>query len=166
MKAETKRFREGRSGITLVELLVVVAITLALALVTFLRLSPRRCLAELQSATVRVVAVLREAGSRAAAQESSTMWGVYFSNQSTSSPFFALFHTTYVKPSSSVGYYSFPRSIRYVASALGEGATTSVMFKQITGFASSSRTIAVETYNCERYGSSTVSVATSGVVTY
>ena len=154
---------------TLVELLVIIVVLIVLSRFLFVTLGPRRCTTDLQTTTSKIAATLREAEGRAAAQESSTVWGVYFLNATTTAntaSFYALFKTAFVSPTNSVGYYALPQSIRYVTSTIPRGSSTTITFAQITGIPSTSTVISLELQNCQKYGSSTIQLNTNGTVSY
>lgn len=125
-------------GFTLVEVVLVAAIITVLAIVIFPSLTSRRSYEDLNATTKKIMALLREAQSRSISQASSTSWGVHFENATTTSPFYALFSSSY-STSTTVGYYRLPPKVTY-APSLAQGSSTDVTFAQITGLPSASST--------------------------
>jgi prepilin-type N-terminal cleavage/methylation domain-containing protein len=152
-----------RKGTTMIELLLVIGILAVIATVGGISLLGRRGTTEFQGTAQQMVAALREAQSRAVSQASGTTWGVQFSN-ATSGPFFAVFAGPAYSTSTRRAYYNLPPITAYVTSSLAEGATRTVLFSQITGMTTST-TIAIYSVRNSAL-SSTISIATSGAVSY
>ncbi len=154
-----------KKGFTLIELIVVVAIMLVIGALA-LRLPSRGYYQSLQSATLSIASLLREAQSDAMAQEQGTSWGVRFANATNTKPFYALFASSTYAASAVKGYYSLPSSVSYVTSTLGLGSTTDVVFSQISGAASISTTIGLYVPNDLAISSTYISVVNSGAISY
>jgi len=164
-RRSTTASHRSRRGFTLVELLVSIGIIVILAGVSFLALQRNRSTSELKAAMQQMVTVIRGAQSRAVSQASSTTWGVYFANATATRPFFALFSSTTYTTATQVGTYPLPPSVTYVVSTLASGATTSVIFSVGTGQANAAKTISLVLKNNPAV-SSTLTIATSGLITY
>lgn len=154
--------RETRRGVTLTELILVIAIIAVLGVITVPTLLGRRGKSDLENTTSQLVSLLREAQSRSVAQSSDSAWGVRFDNAVTSSPSFALFYGSY-STSTVVRRNTLPRTLRYATSSITEGGSLEVMFRKLSGFASSSASLRVEIVRIPTV-SSTITVATSGLV--
>jgi len=160
-----------RKGFTLVELLVVFGIMIAISAIVFANLAGKRSNTDLTATTQQVATLLRQAQSDAVAQEngaaqgSSVSWGVHFSNTTTTQPFYALFTGSY-GATTTVGYYLLPPTVAYRTSTLAAGATLDVIFSPITGAASVSTSIGFYMPEENAAFSSTISVASSGAVSY
>ena len=125
------------------ELLIVLGFVVILSIVVLPSLYGRRSRIDLDNTTRQIVALLREAQSRSMAQASSTSWGVRFENSTTTTPFYALFATSYAT-GTRIGYYRLPPSIRYATSSVAEGGFLDITFAQITGLPSTSTSIILE----------------------
>lgn len=160
-----------RKGFTLVELVVVFGIMIAVGAIVFATLAGRRTDTDLTSATQQIATLLRQAQSDAVAQEngavagSSVSWGVHFANATATTPFYALFTGSYAA-STTVGYYALPSTVAYRTSTLASGATLDVIFSPITGMPSVSTSIGFYMPKENTAFSSTISIASSGEVSY
>lgn len=159
-----------RKGFTLVELIVVFGIMIAVSAVLFANLAGRRSDADLTSATQEVATLLRQAQSDAMAQANNTQatdvaWGVHFANATNTTPFYALFTGSYAA-STTAGYYALPPTVAYQTSTLAAGATLDVIFTPITGVSSVSTSIGFYMPKESTAFSSTISIASSGAVSY
>jgi type II secretory pathway pseudopilin PulG len=157
-------------GFTLVELLIVFGIMIAVGAVVFANLAGRRSDADLIATTQEAGTLLRQAQSDAAFQENNTQandvaWGVHFANPTTTQPFYALFAGSYAA-STTVGYYILPSTVSYKTSTLATGATLDVIFSPITGISSVSTSIGFYMPKENTAFSSTISIASSGAISY
>ena len=154
----------SRSGFTLLEILIVLAIVGIVAGAARLLIVPQAGIyqQDLNSATIQVVSDLREAQSNAMAQDRDVNWGVYFSNVTSTAPFYALYYTSY-STSTMVNYLRLPASLAYATSFLALGATTSINFNIISGFPTASATIVIYARNQPNL-SSTIYVNTTGCI--
>lgn len=154
-----------KKGYTLVEVLVVVAIITALALVSIVNFTNRRNQSHLSATTSSIVALLREAQSRSVSQSSSTIWGVHFENSTTSTPFFSLFPGTY-SSSSRISYYALPTWVGYNPFSIAPGSFAEVRFSQVSGFPSGSSSISIYLIQSGSQTSSTISISGAGAISY
>ena len=90
---------------------------------------------------------------------------MHFSNATATAPFYALFTGSY-SASATVGYYPLPSTVAYQTSTLATGATLDVVFSPISGAASTSTSIGFYMPQENVAFSSTISVASSGEVSY
>ncbi len=160
-----QRIRNKDFGFTIVELLVVLALVAAIAVVAGINLFGNRNKTDLASATQDIVASLRQAQSNAMSQNQNTAWGVYFNNATNTTPFFALISSSTYQTSTVAGQYPLPKSVLYDTATLASGASTTISFAQVTGFASASKTIRIY-IGSQSSLSSTISIASSGAVSY
>lgn len=151
-----------RRGFTVIELVLSMGIVVLFSLVMFASLMGRKGKTELEGDAQKITALLREAQSRSVSQASSSAWGVYFENATTS--FFALYAGTY-STSSRINFVRLSTNVQFISSTIAVGATRTVSFAQLTGLASASTSIGVILRNDARF-SSTISVASTGVVRY
>lgn len=160
-----------RKGFTLIELMVVFGIMIALGAIVFANLAGRRTDADLTATTQEVATLLRQAQSDAVAQQNgavsgnSVSWGVHFSNATATAPFYALFNGSY-SATTTVGYYALPSTVAYQTSTLAAGASLDVIFSPITGAASTSTSIGFYMPKENTAFSSTISIMSSGEVSY
>ena len=160
-----KRTRGGsRTGFTLLELVLALAIVVIFGLVLLLNLPGRRNRGELEETAQQIAALLREAQSRSVSQASSSAWGVHFENSTITAPFYALFASSYAS-TSVVTFYRLPQRVQYINSTLAFGESKNITFQQLSGFAVASTTIGIVLVQDPRV-SSTLRVASSGAVTY
>src|SRR3989344_8198221 len=80
----------ARRGFTIIEIMLVIGIIVALAVVGVLNLTGRRGQTEFDSTVRQISALLRDAQVRSVAQASDKGWGVHFENSTTTAPFYAL----------------------------------------------------------------------------
>lgn len=131
---------KGIDGFTLIEMMIVVGIIVVIGAVIGISLVGRRATTELTSTTQEMVALLREAQSDSMAQSQGASWGVHFANTTNTTPFFALFKTSY-STSTTVGYYTLPATVQYATTSLAQGNTLDITFAQITGIPSATASI-------------------------
>ncbi len=144
------------------ELLVVIGLIAAVAITALVVLGNRRSASEVNAAGERIAALLREAQSRAVGQASSSAWGVHFDNTDPNTPFYALFAGMY-STSSRQSVYLLPTSAKFSTSTLAEGSIAEVTFAQITGGATGSSTIMLESRS-DRNVSSTITITSAGSI--
>lgn len=151
-----------RKGFTILELIATIAIIVILGLVAVFNLQGGKNSTDLTDTTKQIGSLLREAQSDSVSQEMGATWGVYFSNVTSTAPFFAMFTTSF-STSTQVNYTRLPSTVGYSATFLASGATTSITFSEITGAASASTTIGL--YSVKQTSlTSVITVASSGAV--
>lgn len=134
-----------------------------IASISFLTLSASRRKTNFDQVKVRISTLLSDAQNRSANQEGGLAWGVHFDN-GASEAFYALFSGAYSN-SSEKGHYTLPSDVRYSTSSIAVGSFRDIMFKPVSGAASSSGSVVVE-LSTSPYTSSSITVSASGVVTY
>lgn len=152
-----------KSGFSLIELLTVLGIIVFIASISFLTLSASRRKTNFEQVRVRISTLLSDAQSRSVNQENGLAWGVHFDN-SASGAFYALFSGAY-SSSAEKGHYVLPSDVRYSTSSISIGSSKNIMFKPVSGAASSSDSVAVELVT-PPFTSSTINVSPSGVISY
>ena len=156
-------FRDPRrSGYTFVELLLVIGIIAILGAVTLVNLANPTGTRDVTSTAERIAALLREAQSRSVSQASSTSWGVRFDNGA--SPFYALYGGTYAT-SSREAYYALPATVGFSTSTIAADGFIEISFAQRSGSPAGSSTVGIYSIR-DPATSSTISVASSGMVSY
>lgn len=154
-----------QKGFSLIEIVIVLGVALILGAIFIPNLQGQRGVTELNITTKQMTALLREAQTKALLEASSTSWGVHFEN-STSSPFYALFSGTYT--SSTVATRALlPQNVQYTTSSLPTGSVREIIFLQHTGRPASSSSIQIELkYKTGNLTTSTISVSTAGAVSF
>jgi len=137
-KNKLRRATRAVGGFTFIEVLLVVGITVIISLVSVLALSGWRRQYDLNTTAQKIATLLKDAQSKAMTQESGTAWGVYFNNSTSTSPYFALFKSTAYSTATQVEYFTLPSSLVFNSSTLPAGATSSIVFRQISGEVDSS----------------------------
>ena len=157
-----------KKGFTLVEIVIVLALMIAVGAVVFSNLGTRKADTDLIATDQQIGSLLHVAESNALAQQSDAAWGVYFSNvtSATTTPFYALFTTSYSTSTIVGSPYLLPSTVSFTTSTLASGATTSVIFSSISGTASASMTIGLYMPKQTAAFSSTISIASSGSISY
>jgi len=160
----TLRFNE--KGTTLIELLIVVSIIAVISMVSLLSLLGRSAQTDLSNVTEQMASLLREARAHSVSQASSTSWGVHFDNSTTTAPFYTLFYSQTYSTSTTIGYYKLPSGLAYATSSISSGSSVDVTFAQLSGRASSSASIKIYITGKGSSNSSTISVASSGAISF
>lgn len=155
-----------KKGFTLVELLVVIAILIITGAVAFANLGTRKSTSDLTATDQQIGGLLRQAQINAAQQKGNTAWGVHFSNPSGTTSFYALFQTSYSTATVVGGLYRLPPTVAFTTSTIASGATLDVIFSSLTGISSVSTSIGLYMPKQNTAFSSTISIASSGTVTY
>ena len=153
-----------RRGYSILELLIVAAITVVIATTVFLSLGGYRGRKDLDLTAEKAVALLRDAQSRAMRQASSTSWGIHFDNSSTT-PSYSLFGGSSYATSAVSGFYRLPNFIIYATATVPSGSSTNIVFTQLTGSASASTSIKFF-YTQDANASATIFISSSGAVFY
>jgi prepilin-type N-terminal cleavage/methylation domain-containing protein len=151
-----------KKGFTLIEVVLSVAIMAVLGIVAVVSLTGKKSSNDLGTTVSQVTALLHEAESRSVTQVQGVSWGIHFSNATATTPFYALFFSSY-SPTTTVSYYRLPTDVAYVPSTLPVGTTLDLVFSQVSGLASASTTIGF--FNTARSSlSSGIGVAASGAI--
>jgi prepilin-type N-terminal cleavage/methylation domain-containing protein len=156
-------FLKNKKGFTLAELLIVIVIIMLIIVFVYLSLFRRKGVSELYSTRDQMIALLREAQNNAISQKQDSEWGVYFSNLTSTPPFYSLFYGTTYSTSTSLKKYNLPNNVRY---ATIEEAT--VYFNKITGLPQTSTTISIllEYYVGQVITSTTVNISPNGLISF
>ena len=152
-------------GFTLIELLITIAIIAILAVTTFGMFMGARNSTDVTDTARQIAAILRQAQQQSMNDYQGSAWGVRFSNAAgtPSTTFYALFMGSY-STSSIVGYYRLPSTVAFITSTLPASSTRDVIFSAISGMTTST---SIGVYSLGSGGiSSTISIASSGLVSY
>ena len=148
------------------EIVVVLALVIAVGAVVFANLAGRKSTTDLAAATQQIGVLLRQAQSDAVEQEADVAWGVHFANPSGTPPFYALFTTSYSTATVVGSPYLLPTTVAYTTSTLAAGAALDVIFSPLSGVSSVSASIGLYMPKQNAAFSSTISIASSGEISY
>jgi len=155
-----------KKGFTLIELITTIGILIVVGAITFASLGSRKSTTDITATDQQIWSLLRQAQVDAMEQEGNAAWGVHFANPSGTTPFYALFQTSYSTATVVGGLYRLPPTVAFVTSTLASGATLDIIFSSITGASSASTSIKLYMPKQNTAFSSTISIASSGTVTY
>lgn len=153
-----------KKGFTLLELIITMAIIVALAIVVlpnFLGIPARG--STLISITEEMVSVLRTTQTESIDEAAATTWGVHFENSTSSGPFYATFSGNTYASSSNQTPYPLGGGVGYVSSSLPYGSSFDVVFSAVTGMASATTIQLCVLVNPSI--SSTITIGTTGLIT-
>jgi prepilin-type N-terminal cleavage/methylation domain-containing protein len=160
-------FLKNKKGFTLTELLIVIVIIMLIIVFVYLSLFRRKGFSELYSTRDQIVALLREAQNNAISQKQDSEWGVYFSNLTSTSPFYSLFYGTTYSTSTSLKKYNLPTSVKYNTSTIPTGSSLTIYFNKITGMPSTSTSIILNfNLSNQTIASSTININQSGLISF
>lgn len=134
--------KKAHNGFTLIEVVTVLVIVVVLGIFIVPNFFKSSRDANLKNTGTQIVALLREAQSRATSQTQGSAWGVYFSNATTTAPFYALFSGTTYSSATTIGYYALPPNVCY--GNIGQGSSFTVTFSQVSGMPSTITPIVLE----------------------
>jgi len=156
--------KRHKNGFTLIEVLVVLALGIALSTVAVVMLFGRRNVSALNDTAREIATQLREAQASSASQLKGSQWGVAFNN--TSTPYFALFYGQNPDPANFTSFKTLPSTVRYYDP--GNNASRTIGFSQISGspFASDGSLKVVIYLEGNINDSSTISVLPTGAIAY
>jgi type II secretory pathway pseudopilin PulG len=155
-----------KKGFTLIELIATFGILIVIGAVVFANLGTRKSNTDLVATDQQIGSLLRQAQVDAMEQESDVAWGVHFANTSGAPPFYALFQTSYSTATVVGGLYTLPPTVAFTTSTIASGATLDVIFSSVSGVSSVSTSIGLYMPKQSTAFSSTISIASSGTVSY
>lgn len=133
--------KKSRSGFTLTELLIVIAITAIISAVGFVSLGNYRGRQAVSSAVDEVSSVIRATRQRSMAQEGGGRWGIHFSNSSTNVSSYTTFRGYAFATGTVDRQYSLPSNISF--SNPFTSSTYDVVFAPLTGAVSEKKVFSV-----------------------
>lgn len=156
-------------GFSLVELLVVIGVMAILSSVILVNVFNKSGRGSFNSTVQEIVSTLREAESRSVAQEGATAWGVHFENATGTSPFFALFKTSY-NSANTVGFHRLPTGVSYSSSSITQGSSLDVIFSQASGVPLATSSITLTLTAGSMSGtistSTTINITSTGLINF
>lgn len=152
-----------KTGFTLTELLISMALVAILSLIGFINFFGYRQNQDLKNAASGVAAVLRDAQNRSISGDSGNRWGVYFNNVSSTAGFYDLFPGFSYGTSSVWAHTTLPSDVRFDAPP--EGSTSTVIFSPLTGKPDAALTIKISLVGNSAV-SSTIFVNDNGQIQY
>ena len=150
---------ENERGFTLIEIMIVLAITTMLGAVVFANLPGIRRERQIDLERDKIIAALQDARGRSIVQEDGLQWNVYFEN-AAESDFYALFSGTNYGTGTTTEMIYLPSSIEFNTPS----ATSTVSFSTRTGASASTTIIIVRTDN--QAASRTITVNGNGTIDY
>lgn len=155
-----------RRGFSLAEIITVVAIIAIFVAVIFSNFYNRRSYSNIKLTTHQIVFVLQEARNKAIYRYQNNDWGVYFSNSTSVTPFYSLFYS-YYSTSTTVKKYDLPSGVSYSTSTIPLGGSSTIIFSQISGAASTSTKIdLISLSGDELVATSSIFINLNGVIDY
>jgi len=156
------RSRKARIGFTLMELLIVVAITTILAGVGASSYINQQRAKLLNTTAQEIVGYLRYAQQKSIAQESGNQWGIHFENPASGDDFYALY--------TGVSYTS-PEETRYLHKGIEyetptAGNSIDVSFNKLTGTSATSTTQSITIESTVINSTTTISISGQGLISY
>lgn len=151
-----------KSGFTLIEFLVVIAITSVLVTVSGSSYFGLRSRVAFENQISEIAADLKWTMSRSLAQESNDQWGVRFSNPSGGAGYYEIWHGTSYASGTVVGRTDLHGSVAF--SDPVTGATKDIVFLKSTGLPMSSASLVL--YSTGSGATGTIDVNSQGRVDY
>jgi type II secretory pathway pseudopilin PulG len=157
-----KNFCKIKKGFTLLETLIVVGVTVAIAGVGISSYVGQQRVKLLESTAREIVGYLRYAQQKSISQEQGLQWGVRFENPASGSDFYALYTGT---------TYSSPLEIKYLPAGItfqtpAQGNSVNVSFEKLTGVSTISTTQSITIKSTVTNSTTTISISGQGVIFY
>ena len=159
-----------RKGFTLVELIIVIAITIVLGVAVVADFTNSGRVSDLRATTQEIASLLRQAQSDSISGKQGKVWGVYFDNTNPGAPFYALYASANgaYTPTSEVGHYALPSDLCYISSTVPIASSVIIYFNQVSGLPSASTSVSLQLGGCGTVtsagGTSTISQSGSGEI--
>jgi len=150
-------------GFTIIELMVVFAVTIVLASAGFLSILSYKNNQGVSSQSQEIATALRAAQNNSLSQESENRWGVYFENTSENGAFYVIFPGLGYSATTTYTKNVLPSNVKFITPALG--TTSSIVFAPITGLPDSALSVKISLISNQNV-SSTISVTTNGQIQY
>lgn len=131
----------ARSGLTLIETLVVIGIAAIISLVGFLGLSGYRAGQDVKNGLDELAAAVESARKRSMAQEEGSRWGVWFSNTTSSGSRYTVFKGASYASGTVDRTYSFRRNVQF--SSPHVSSTYDALFAPSTGYLSEKKVVSL-----------------------
>jgi prepilin-type N-terminal cleavage/methylation domain-containing protein len=152
-------FRKAKKGFTMLELLIVIAITAILSVGAVSLYANQQKAKILDNTAQEIANYLRYAQQKSVSQEQGLQWGVHFDNPSSGSDFYALYTgTTYSSP---IETKYLPTGIIFTTPATGN--SINISFNKLTG-TSTSQSLVIQSTSSN--ATKTISVSSQGLITY
>jgi prepilin-type N-terminal cleavage/methylation domain-containing protein len=148
----------ARSGFTLIEVLIVLAIGVAISVVALVSTRGFQRVRQIEIERDKLVTALQDARARSIAQEDGLQWNIYLENGAAD--FYTLFSGTNYETGTSTGTLYLPLGIGFVAPT----ATTTISFSLRTG--TTTAAIVTIARSDDPTASATITVAENGVINY
>lgn len=158
--------KSSRVGFTMIELIVVVAITALIATVSFLTLGRYRSGESVERSSEEIVAAMRAVQQRAITQEEGQAWGIRFVNATSGTPSlgtqsYIVFRGINFTPGSMDRMYTLRSGVRFTDPTAS--STKDIVFAPITGKPSTFFSVVVSSPGTPPFTKQII-VATSGAI--
>lgn len=154
-----------RKGFTLIEVLITLAIVIAIGTVSYVNLIGRKSTANLTATTTQIGDLLRQAQSDSMTDAQGAEWGVHLDGTTSTMEYFSLFSSpngTYASGTLS-SKYSLPPGICYATSTVAVGSSTNIVFTAISGIPNASTTVILQLMSNSGCAAATSSAIAGGV---
>ncbi|MEW5805295.1 MAG: type II secretion system protein [Patescibacteria group bacterium] len=128
----------GKAAFMLIELIVTLLVLSVLATIGVATYSNSYRQSVLKNSFEEIIFLIRLAQQESVSQKEGNAWGVRLDNTNTSSPFVAVFSSTYA-PANVKEYYSLPNQVKFQTPSAGN--YDEVLFQKLTGLPDASSTI-------------------------
>ncbi len=129
------------SGLSLIEILVVLAIVVAITFFAVLNLSGTYRQKALENDAAKIVFSLRTAKEKSISQQDGNQWGVHFENSADKIGVYAVFAGSGFSTSTSIIYKNLDPSVQFIIP--GQGSSVDIFFSKVYGLSSVSTSIII-----------------------
>ncbi len=130
-----------KKSFTLIEILIVVAVTAVLATVGFVSFAGFHARNNLNLTVNEIISLLRNAQNRSITQENGSNWGVHFENPSNQDDFYALFQGVAYSSGNTVLRANLRPAVQF--NNPSSGASKDIVFNPISGLPTASATVII-----------------------
>ena len=139
-----ERSSSSSQAFTLIEILITIAIVVAIGVFISINLVGQHNQADLSATASQMAASARQAQVDASSQSKNAVWGIHFSNATNTTPFYAIFTgSSYASGTIQGSKHPLPSDVGYISGTLPSGSSADVTFSEIAGTASTSTDICI-----------------------
>lgn len=129
-----------RAAFTLTEMLIVISIIAIISVISIVGLQGAKNINDLNNTVKLAANLLRQAQSQSASGYEGVPWGVYFDNATNTTPFFAMYYSSYAT-ATVASRYTLPVDIQYAPSSVAPGNVVNILFALVSAAPSTSTSI-------------------------